>query len=328
MFYSIASSLPDVNVSEILVGHIWYTILTSYTVRTGRLDNTKIHNALENFNESDPQEITIPETIFNGTLFTVVEIGNHSFSQAHNYQIHLPQTITQIDSFAFDLVLMDTFPNLTSLKKIGFLAFGSNCFEEIHLPNTIEVIDDAAFAYSFVDDMKIYLPEGSKFFCVDEQGALYNFRKTRIIWAPKREKFVIPLTVQYIPEHLFYQSTASTIVIPPSCSSLGFRSFINCYNLTKIIITGNIFEINPDFISDVPNLKIIDYHGTTRIPAVNSNNLTIYLCTEYKWNKAFGIIGIKQDKCPSINIIHYPTCETTFYSSIIYQHVIVAIFLS
>ena len=324
---------------EFFVGNIWYTTLTDSTVRTGKLDTSTNHNAFLDIPENNsliviPQNVTNPK---NQVLYTVTQIGDKSFrfdgDEIILYDYELPETIIEIGKYAFDLTHIKEYPDLPNLKSIGYLAFGSNLMGNFSIQETVERIDDAAFAYNLFNTLEmIEIPENSIYFSIDEQGALYDFRKTRIIWVPNKVHFNIPLTVQYIPNHLFAMNHAlSEIIIPPACSIIGYYSFFECINLTKITITGNVFDINPSCVFNCTNITIIDYHGTVKINNIiitQENMPVVYTCNEYKWEKAFGIETHKQGNCPEMNIIHKPTCDTNSLNYLMGSHLIAAVFLS
>ena len=189
------------------------------------------------------------------------------------------------------------------------MAFGTNALTLVQLTESVVEITDAAFAYGSIKTIEI--PSNSKLFSLDKQGALYDFMKTRIIWVPIVKNFHIPLTVQSIPNHLFANSEITEIVIPPICSSIGNMCFINCANLARITITGNIKSIHENFISDCPLLSDVFYHGTTKIDKINiNNNVQVYTCIEFKWEQTFGKKSEKNGHCLEMNIISIPTCNS------------------
>ena len=123
--------------------------------------------------------------------------------------------------------------------------------------DTEKYISDAALAYN--DIIAINLPSNNKYFSLDEQNAFYDYHKTRVLYVPKQSTYKIPLTVQYVPDHIFANQIFEEIVIPPACSSVGYGSFRNCNNLKKIIITGNIYSWKDDSLSSLSSLELIEY---------------------------------------------------------------------
>ena len=172
----------------------------------------------------------------------------------------------------------------------------------MNLPDKIEEIGDAAFSYDSIKEISI--PENSKFISKDEQGIIYNYRKTRLIWAPQLEKINILLTVQYISDHVFVNNIFTKIIIPPDCRSIGGKSFLNCVNLETVIITGNIDYIGPESFLNAGALKTIYYFGTTKLDSPkHENNLIIYVCQQYRSNTAMGITPKRSsDNCPLYNM--------------------------
>ena len=263
----------------------------------------------------DRFEITIPETVSDGVnTFTVVEIGFKSFRGASKAIIKsIPNTIRVISDYAFDMVGLESFPNLPNLESVGYLSFSTNSFGIVTIPDNLKYISDAALAYN--DIIAINLPSNNKYFSLDEQNAFYDYHKTRVLYVPKQSTYKIPLTVQYVPDHIFANQIFEEIVIPPACSSVGYGSFRNCNNLKKIIITGNIYSWKDDSLSSLSSLELIEYFGTITLKdqTITSEKIQIFACYQYKSDYSFGLKVSKAYECPKINIVHTPLCKQFNY---------------
>ena len=306
--------------SSFRVNNIWFTIISDSNVRTGKESTSESGNAFVKIPENY-ENITIPQTVVDPKTektYTVTKIGKKSFQGLNSstyYNFDIPETVTEIDDYAFDLTRMYNFPYLPKLRRIGYLAFGTNEMRYVNITESVEEISDAAFAYGKV--ISIEIPPDSRLFSLDEQGALYDYKITRIIWVPRNKTFNIPLTIQSLPNHLFAYSLITEIVIPPLCSSIGYCCFVNCTNLTKITITGNIKSISGQFCTNCTDLSEIIYHGTTRIDNIKFySDVTIYTCSEYKWEYAFGQKAKKDGNCPAMNVLLIPTCNTFIFQLI------------
>ena len=315
---------------EFIYKGLWYTTLSENTVKTGRIKSGLYYTALENPPKSfESNTINVPEIVSDGTKeYTVVRIGASSFRNLSNAKIEsLSPQITHIDFSAFDMILLREFPTelFPRLEYIGILAFASNRLTTVTLPQTVKYIDDAAFCYDTIQE--IIIPQDSKYFSKDDKGALYNYRKTRLIWVPSSlTEFNIPFSVQYISRDVFNYNRFQTIVLPPMIKSIGFYAFRSCSYLENVIITGNLFSIDKDAFSACPKLKYIDYYGTVHLPEINfdSENIEMFVCNQYNYDKAFGLNVIKEDNCPAMNIIHKPTahCRNIKYSTFLFVYLL------
>ena len=299
--------------SEFLSGKIWYTVLSSGTARTGRIDTNKDHNAIDDSVSSDDDlELIIPDSITNnGSTYSITEIGTKSFNKYTRFKISsISSKITKIGNYAFDECRMNSYPDLNNIRDIGYLAFASNNFIAANLPNTIEKVDDAAFGYC-TKLKEITTPESSSYICKDEQGIIYDIMKTRIIWVSLfLENVTLPLTIQSIPRHLFAYSLIKEIIIPPLCNNIGYRSFRRCDNLSKIKFTGNIKSIDTEVFSDCSNIKVIEYHGLTKIGSVDiKSDVIVRTCNQYKYSQCFGREHERSGECPLYNILRIKTCH-------------------
>ena len=293
---------------------LWFTTLSANTVRTGKINDKSDFNAVENPPENfNNYVINVPDTVSDDvTSYTVVEIGTRSFRSCSNAKIeYLSKYITSIGFSAFDIIYLEKFPTelMPSVESFDQLSFASNYFTLVELPSSLKFIGDAAFSYDRITEIKI--PENSIYFSLDEQGALYDFRKTRLIWVPNLEKFDIPFTVQYISRDLFVRKQIKKIVLPPMIRSIGYRAFYQCPNLHTIVITGNLYSVDQSAFINLSSIRLIDYYGTTRLKSViiESENIQIYVCNQYQWEKAFGIIAHKEGNCPLFNIIKSKKCN-------------------
>ena len=299
--------------TELLSGKIWYTVLSSGTARTGRINTNKDHNAIADSVSSDEDlELSISDSItINSKTYIITEIGTRSFNKFTRLKIlSISSKITKIGDRAFDVCRLNSYPDINNVRDIGYLAFASNNFIAANLPNTIEKVGDAAFVYC-TKLKEITIPESSSYICKDEQGIIYDIMKTRIIWVSRfLENVTLPLTIQSIPDHLFAYSLIKEITIPPLCNSIGHRSFMYCNNLSKITITGNIKSIDTEVVSDCSNIKVIEYHGLTKIGSVDiKSDVIVRTCNQYKYSQCFGREHERSGECPLYNILRIKTCH-------------------
>lgn len=120
---------------------LYYSILPegNNTVALVKMDGKK--------NRYDELHYTIPSNVsFNGTNYTVTEIGDETFDRCKVTSVNLPSTIRKIGAFAFFSSKLNTITIPGSVKSIGRGAFFANeSLISITLNEGLEEIGDEAF---------------------------------------------------------------------------------------------------------------------------------------------------------------------------------------
>lgn len=120
---------------------LYYSILPegNNTVALVKMDGKK--------NRYDELHYTIPSNVsFNGTNYTVTEIGDETFDRCKVTSVNLPSTIRKIGAFAFFSSKLNTITIPGSVKSIGRGAFFANeSLISITLNEGLEEIGDGAF---------------------------------------------------------------------------------------------------------------------------------------------------------------------------------------
>lgn len=120
---------------------LYYSILPegNNTVALVKMDGKK--------NRYDELHYTIPSNVsFNGTNYTVTEIGDETFDRCKVTSVNLPSTIRKIGAFAFYSSKLNTITIPGSVKNIGRGAFFANeSLISITLNEGLEEIGDEAF---------------------------------------------------------------------------------------------------------------------------------------------------------------------------------------
>lgn len=132
-------------------------------------------------NSSLSSVITIPETVvYNDKVYTVVEIGDYSFSNNKITKVNLPESIVKIGKYAFygcsDLAEINlpegitnigehTFQSCSTLKKvdipvgvreIGMEAFsGCTNLEHLTIPGSVEIFGSSCFQATNINSLTI-----------------------------------------------------------------------------------------------------------------------------------------------------------------------------
>ena len=192
--------------------------------------------------------------------------------------ISLPQTVVEIDSFAFS--------GLDSLKNIvlpdGLTVIGANAFGEcsrltnITLPNSLRHIGDKAF-YSCRGLNAVDLPDSletmgaeSFAFCYAISGLNLPptltsmgsgaFRNCNFI-----KSIVIPEGIKNISEDLFRGcDNLENVEIPPTVKTIGRGAFNGC-RLSSILVPNGVAEIDEDAFEDCWSLLSVKLSDSIKV---------------------------------------------------------------
>lgn len=207
----------------------------------------------------------------------VREIGENAFSYTTLVSINLPNTITTINSAAFE--------NAKQLKTInipeGVTRLSSSAFQwcqeltDISLPSTLKVIEDWCF-YGCSSLKQISLPSS-----LTEIGGLAFIRCTSLqsITIPGGVKTVdgfsdcSNLVSVYLSEGITTIGNnafencekLTTIVLPDTLESIEYQAFSDCSSLTKIIIPASVTYMDIPFSSSSAG-KLTIYCRATMLP--------------------------------------------------------------
>lgn len=170
----------------------------------------------------------------------VTSIGSFAFSYLDAKQIHLPDSITEIDDYAFfacesleQIVLPE------NVEKIGDYAF-SQCFsvDGISIPASVKEIGNYAF-YNCKALEYINVDEDNPAFC-SRDGVLFDKAETVLLSYPSGKKsaeYVVPENTSVIGSGAFgYCKTLTSVELGGKAVSYGDKAFVSCEALKSITL--------------------------------------------------------------------------------------------
>lgn len=223
----------------------------------------KITNAEEISGEIKlPDKISGKGVFISSYVYEIETIETDAFRDAESIEkVTLGKYVKNIGNRAFynckslkEIIISE------SVNTIGEDAF-YNCssLKEISIGENVNAIGEDAF-YNCSSLDKVIVNQNNANFSNDEDGALFNKDKTKLIYYPTGkniESYTIPNTVQYIGKDAFAMNQAiKSIDIPESVKEIYSGVFQNCNNLQKINFLGNsnINIINEGVFFDCKNL--------------------------------------------------------------------------
>lgn len=221
----------------------------------------------------------------------------------------IPDSVTEIGSYAFSWCGLEEIVIPNSVRKIGAYAFyACDGLKWLHLPASVEDIEENVFGccyrlYEFTVDQ-----DNPNFISID--GVLFNRDCTTLVAFPnaKGSNYSIPASVTEIGVGAFYNCTSlKDVKIPDSITKIGDYAFY-CVPLTSIIIPDSVTEIGTKAFSEchqlnsitLPNLvTVIGDEAFSRCSALTS--ITLPQSTNVIGFEAFA-------SCSNLKSVYY-NCE-------------------
>ena len=209
-------------------GDLWYYV-SSTTNKTVYVTRHESYNTLTS--------VTILSSVeYNGTTYTVTEIGSSAFSYCSSLQsVTIPNSVTSIDDVAFEgcsALTSVTIPN--SVTSIGSWAFNScSSLQSVTIPNSVTSIGSRAFSSCYsLKSITITANSVKEFLENNLNAQLINAgnssaeRHVVVGGAELIHHMVIPEGTTAIKENAFYNCKYITSVeIPASVTSIGEQAF-------------------------------------------------------------------------------------------------------
>ena len=179
---------------EFKIDGVTYSVTSDNEVEIKKVDSSLASVSLSSVVEND------------GSQFKVVGVGERAFYWGSVTSVTLPSTV----------------------KYIGYYAFGSSSIAEINMPEGLDSIADYAF-YGCKSLAKVVLPEGLK-----EMGP-----KNGSVFGTcyKLSEITFPSTLNYICKSAFYNCKAlKSVVIPEGVKEIRRVAFNTCGALESVTL--------------------------------------------------------------------------------------------
>ena len=286
--------------------------------------------------------VYIPETIDG---YTVVKIGNSAFANKSIHDVSIPDSVTEIDSYAFNNCKYLKEVKLSEyLTYLGKRAFGSTAIESIEIPKTLDSCGwTGGFDYDF-DGTSVWIYGGPFSHCENLKTITFEKGTTQIAENLFRgctglETITVPDTIAEIEKYAFEGCVRLTEVsIPDSVTEIGEHAFKSCVSLPEIIIPNTITKINtctfencsslasvsiPDSVMTIdryafsqcvslPNISIPDSVTNIYECAFNEcSSLESVKLPGYIQNIAYNMF----QNCTSLKTVEFPSTVTTIQNA-------------
>ena len=213
--------------------------------------------------------VVIPESItaYNGTTYTVTNIGDKAFYRCYGLtSITIPKSIINIGSYAFGYcrgLTSIVIPN--SVTNIGDHTFYEcTSIASIEIPNSVTSIGNNAFE-NCTRLTSIEIPNS-----VTSIGD-YAFRNCTGLTSIE-----IPNSVTSIGTEVFsYCTGLSSITIPNSVTSIGTGVFSYCTGLSSITIPNSVTSIGNQAFKNCTSLKILHIENSKEALFMESNDFRL-----------------------------------------------------
>ena len=147
--------------------------------------------------------------------------------------VALPEGVVEIMPRAFYESDIDAIGFPSTLKKIGYQAFGFNYgIEHIFIPKSVEMIDEAAFV-GIATLKTVMFEEGSK---------IKRLESACFAEADWLDTVILPEGLEYIGDGAFSNTHLPEIVLPESLKYIGESAFNNCW-IEDLRIPAGVLEI-------------------------------------------------------------------------------------
>lgn len=207
--------------------------------------------------------------IFDGP---VTSIGRNAFYQNKTLKtIDLPETVSTIGDNAFNNCVQLNAINIPeSVASIGIAAFKQcHSLSEVDLPGNITVIEKETF-----------------YEC----------------WKLSNAK--IPKKVKSIGKYAFYSTKINTLDLPHCLQTIGNSAFLNCKNITDIVIPGTVISIGQSAFQNCSSLVSVEIQEGVTVLSLACFSHCPLLSTVWLPNSVNKICELVFDGCPVLRDLY------------------------
>ncbi len=210
--FALVMAIPSLWAYDFMVDGIYYHV-TDATNKTVAV--TYRGDSYNSYSNEYSGSVTIPSSVtYNGTTYSVTEIGEHAFYFCTGLtEVTIPNSVTSIEEYAF---------------------YGCSGLTSVTIPNSIISIGDGAFLNcSSLNEIAI-------------PNSVTSIGRWAFYQCASLTSVTIPNSVISIEEEAFSECTGLTeIIIPNGVTEIGEYAFSGCTGLTSIEVDPN----NPNYSS-------------------------------------------------------------------------------
>ena len=183
------------------------------------------------------------------------KIGRGVFQYIKVKEITLPDSLEEIDEYAFHGSYLEKVTFGNNVKTIGDYAFSETKLVDVIIPDSVEEIGDYAFASCEHEETEVY----------EDGESTYD--------VPSIHSLRLGKNVKTIGEHAFYESALTTVSFPASLETIGNYAFSRSYDLEEVLFPETIspefkvlggFEYCNVSSMEIPNgIEVIDERAFT-----------------------------------------------------------------
>ena len=249
----------------------------------------------------------------------VKSIGDYSFYSCSNLtDVSLPRGVVKIGTYAFGFTGIENISLPYTLTTICDGAFSTDSLKEAHIPYNVRELGKNAF---LSDNLISYtVAENSNYFSAKD-GVLYNYLGTKLIAYPAAKSettYIMPEEVTSIAFNAFFEcDNLTNIVISPNLREVEAGAFRCCGNITSLSIPNGVQELGSDTFDGCTNLSSItigagvSYLSGTTFRSCNLTEVNISADNPY-YMSIDGVVFSKDGK----TIVYYPCSRANTQYSI------------
>lgn len=208
-------------------------------------------------------------------IWGIRKIASYAFEGAKVQNVILPNTVTEIGSYAFaDCTALKSISIPGSMTAIGVDAFkGCKGLKSITIPDHVTSIGKDAF--SGCDNLKeILISENNAALEARGNGIISKKdNKLLLVYGVRNGTYTIPEGVEELEAFMFLDSNLAGFILPEGLKSIPMGTFINCRRMKEIVIPNSVRTIEGRAFDGCSNLtKVVIPAGVMDINVNSFDN--------------------------------------------------------